>query len=113
MLHRKFLLLSTALVLGVIGDASAENTGPRTVLDIGCHLHDTTCYVTVSGTAVGPSACRATNIRWSAGLPNGKSVLALLTAAFAAGNSVNITVDDGACFGQAGFPALLYLTVMK
>ncbi len=112
---RMTMTLLSVLALSVPGVASAADTGPRDILDIGCHLFDNTCYVTVSGDAVGPASCRTNSIRWnSQSSPGGKNALSLLTAAFLAGKKVNFSVPDTSCYADQPFqPTFSYFAVVR
>ncbi|MGK3962892.1 hypothetical protein WMF38_01705 [Sorangium sp. So ce118] len=107
------MLACTMFALAIPSKASAEATGQRQILQIGCHLNDDICYVTISGSAAGPSRCRSTSIRWnSQSSTNGKNLLSLLTAAYLAGKKVNFAVSDSACFSdQPTYPTFDYANV--
>ncbi|WP_419243679.1 hypothetical protein ACN08P_09000 [Photobacterium leiognathi subsp. mandapamensis] len=88
--------------------ASTGATGWREISEIGCHLGDGTCYVTLD-IPVGPSNCNSSSIRWNKDhSDSGKETLSLLIAASAAGKKVNFYVS-GNCYGN--FPTFLYMSV--
>lgn len=82
---------------------TAATTGARSIYDYGCHLSDTTCYVTLDGNAVGEGSCVSSSIRWDSSTVAGKNWLALFTAAYMAGKKV--TLDVAGCYAaQPSFP---------
>jgi hypothetical protein len=98
------------LVLVLPGQASAANTGLRTITNLGCHLNDDTCWVNFTGDAAGPAQCRTTEARFSAGSPGGKNLLALLTGAFLSGKQVNFGVHDTTCYpANSAYPTLEWI----
>lgn len=95
--------LAALAILIFNNSASAVTTGPRAILDYGCHLIDTTCYVTLAGNAVGGGNCISTSIRWDSSTVAGKNWLALITTAYTAGKKVNLEVV-GCYANQPSFP---------
>ena len=76
-------------------------TGKVILMGIGCNMSGppgtagSACYVSISGSAVGPSGCQSTLIKWDPhATPNGKAALKQLTAAFIAGDQVSFTLED-------------------
>lgn len=107
-MNRAMLLLAVVIALAVPGQAQA-NTGLRTITNLGCHMHDTTCWVEISGPPVGPANCRANQLRFNSNSPNGKNLFSLMTAAFLAGKQVNFLVPDNACYqDQPSFPTFYW-----
>lgn len=87
--------------------------GPRKILNIGCHLNDTTCYVTVEGSAVGPTQCSNTSIRWNeSSSPGGKNTLALLMGAHMSGKPVLFYILD-TCYASSIYPTFSYINVFS
>nr|VFK79319.1 MAG: hypothetical protein BECKSD772D_GA0070982_10452 [Candidatus Kentron sp. SD] len=107
---KKATIIMIALLLPIA--VSAEYTGVRNILNMGCHNVDNTCYVTISGSSVGPSGCRSTSIRWNEQHDaNGKSVLALLTGAFLAGKQASFSIS-GSCYRyQNNYPTFTYFSI--
>lgn len=90
---------------------NASEVVNREILDMGCHLNDNTCYVTLSGEAVGPEGCKAINVRWNeSSTANGKNILALLTTAFVAEKNVKLRITDS-CYGI--YPTFDYITILR
>lgn len=102
------LMLCSSVVL-----AEEYPTGWREIEKIGCHLHDNTCYVTISGDPIGPPECNSTSLRWNETQDaNGKSILALLMSAFHAGKEVSFQADS--CYLlQPMFPTFKYINLNK
>lgn len=78
--------------------ARAEETGFRSIVDIGCHEDKGTCFVKLDGSAFGGAQnCRvgaSTEVRWDdADQANGKRTFAALYGAFLAGKQVNLEVS--------------------
>ena len=108
----KIRSIAIALFLFTISKNSiAESSGLREIERIGCHLSDSTCFVEISGNPVGPESCRSTSIRWNNdSAANGKEMLSLLMAAFAAGKQVNFNIV-GSCYGT--YPTFSYINIYK
>jgi hypothetical protein len=104
-------LLVVMVVLAFPGQALAVSTGSRNITNIGCHLGDDTCWIDISGSAVGPSGCTSNQIRFSVNSTNGKSVFSLLTAAFLAGKQVNLEVTNTCYLGNTVYPTIGWLNV--
>lgn len=87
--------------------ARALSTGFRSIVDIGCHEGNGTCFVTLDGSAFGGGEnCRAgasTELRWDdADQANGKRTFAALYGAFLAGKQVNIEFAGCTSQGYVG-----------
>ena len=83
----------------------------RHIMEIGCHLNDGTCYVTIDGEQVGPESCKSTSIRWNKETSvSGKETFSLLMTAFAAGHLVQFRVLDS-CYES--YPTFSYIKVIK
>lgn len=104
------MLLVAVVALFVPSRAMATFLGPRQIVELGCHAWDNTCFVTISGDAVGPAACRGNSLRWNTqSSPGGKNLLSLLTSAFLAGKAVRFDVVDTTCYAdQPAFPTFTY-----
>lgn len=101
-------------VLYVTVASAAGLSGYRTIVDIGCHLTNNTCYAYLDGEPVGPPECQRDSIRWNEQTaPNGKSTLALLTSAFMAGKKVSFYVTDVCYEDQPAYPTFSYINVQK
>lgn len=88
--------------------SSTGSTGWREISEIGCHLNDGTCYVSLD-INVGPSNCHGSSVRWNKEhSDSGKETLSLLMAASAAGKKVNFYISDS-CYGA--FPTFNYMSV--
>ena len=104
------LLTGTSFANPTVTDVTG--TGPRYIQEIGCHLTDKTCFVTISGGAVGASPCVSNSIRWREDAPNGQSILALLTSAFSDQKRVNFAVFNDSCFTpQPQYPTFWYIII--
>jgi len=91
---------------------SAENTGARNIVDMGCDNVDSICYIDIAGAPVGASVgCSSNYIQWdSINDPNGKNTLAALLAAFASGKLVNVYVNS--CLAaRPTYPTISYFNV--
>ena len=84
-------LLIALFMLSLVTPLLAQNSGPREVLNVGCHRHDHTCYMTISGDPVGPEACSSISIRWNKNDANGDAIFSLVTSAFYANRKVSFT----------------------
>ena len=103
-------------VLGVFflsNVALAEHTGKRNINDIGCHLNDGTCYVSITGDPVGPSSCHSRSVRWNKDSHSGKETLSLLMTAFTAGKQAGFYISDSCYSRQPHFPTFRYINVYK
>jgi hypothetical protein len=105
-----------SLLLAALGCASmtasaAEQSGPRTIENMGCDNVDTICYVYLSGASVGGSlGCASNYVEWDLNDPNGKTSYASLMAAFLAGKQVNIYM--AACLpARPTFPTIYYFNI--
>ncbi|APD95717.1 hypothetical protein BM523_17900 [Alteromonas mediterranea] len=100
-------LLSSLL----IWSADAQSVELKEIKSIGCHLNDDTCYVTVSGTAVGPSQCNSKSLRWRKDASvSGKETLSLLTTAFVTQKKVHFNIVES-CIGN--YPTFNYFSVTQ
>ncbi|MFY0563292.1 hypothetical protein ACN28E_05565 [Archangium lansingense] len=108
-MNRAMLLSAVVVALALPGQAQATGTGLRTITNIGCHLNNNTCWVDISGSAVGPANCRATSIRFNITAPNGKNIFSLMTAAFLAGKQVSFELPDTCYVDQPIYPTLTYM----
>jgi len=99
------LLLMTCPLFAFAGGA---NSGPRTIISIGCHLGSNACYADVDGAYVGPAGCVSNSIRWDPTASGGKENLSLLTAAYMAGKKVSFFVSDSCFTGQTMYPTFFY-----
>jgi hypothetical protein len=107
-----FLIIIVITLLSIVGDAAAATgSGYREIVNMGCVLGNTTCYVYVSGGSVGPVNCNSTSIRWDEkNSPGGKNALAMLTSAFMAGKTINFAITD-TCYGS--YPTFSYFNIAK
>ncbi|GLQ75931.1 hypothetical protein [Vibrio penaeicida] len=100
--------LFTLSVLLMTSHFATASSGWREITQLGCHLNDGTCYATLD-TAVGPSKCRSTSIRWNKdNAASGKETLSLLMTASAAGKKVRFNVVEQ-CYGN--YPTFNYIVV--
>lgn len=84
---------------------ACEHSGPRSILNIGCHVDGSVCYMTLEGAPVGAASCMSTNIRWGGADQAGRTTLSLMYGAFLAGKKVDLCVDTTGCFAaQPAFP---------
>lgn len=96
----KYLLL-ISLFLGVIAYAEPFETK---VLQMGCHVKDSTCYATLSA-KVGPGDCQHNSIRWYNNSGYGKAALSLMKSAYLSGRKVMLTSES--CLKEGSkYPAL-------
>lgn len=86
-----------------------ENTGWQKIANIGCHRHNTTCYVSLENAAIpNPAGCAKTaTIRWRSDDPNGDQILSLLMTIRETAREAKITVHGASCEGD--FPRLYYM----
>ncbi len=103
----KYLLLS-ALLYPLSGH-SDQNTGGRTIINMGCHnTTDGICYMNLSGDPIGPANCKSNSVRWDSTTAGGKNQFAIMTAAYLAGKSVSLNIPDF-CFSlQPGYPTFTF-----
>ncbi len=89
-----------------------EDTGPRTITNIGCHSFDNTCFVDVDGPIVGANqGCNffGNQIRWDNNdSSEGKRTYSTFLAAFLAGKKINIHIYG--CSIQS-FPRVIWYLV--
>lgn len=106
---KKYLTTIALLLLG-LNQALAGSlvVQGRTVDAVGCYGDGTnTCFAIISGVAVGPNACKKTQIRWDNTGSNGNQMLSTFMLAHGAAYTVSLAVDDTACFGT--FPKLIWV----
>ena len=103
-------LLGCVLMIPVSKAGNYSISGTITL--IGCQTVNGICYVTLSGTAAGPSGCVSNQVRWdSANTPNGNAAIAQLTAAYLAGKQVIISISN-ACFSEfPNYPTMDYYMI--
>ena len=117
-------LPTTEYEVGNVDDRSTEmssevaptgigGSGYRYIINMGCHINDNTCYVYVSGAAVGPStSCTSTSIRWNRGAsPNGESTLELLKSALISHKLVNFEISSYCYPLQNNYPTFDWIQV--
>lgn len=110
--HMRRCLLLAGLALFPAASFGGTDSGFRSIIEIGCHRADNTCWVEISGEPVGPVACRSISLRWNeASDANGRSLLALLSTAFAAGRFVNFHVSDSCYVLQPTAPTFDWINV--
>ncbi len=75
----KFVAQSFVILIVLLASplSFAENSGPRTITDVGCHRNDHICFFTISGTSIGPEECKSISIRWNKNDPNGEAIFRL------------------------------------
>lgn len=104
----KIILLTLSILATSV---NAQSTGPREIKQVGCHLNDSTCYVTLDK-SVGPDSCNSTSIRWNKDhSDSGKETLSLIMAAAASGNKVSFEISDECYINQKTFPTFYYINV--
>nr|VFJ93504.1 MAG: hypothetical protein BECKLFY1418B_GA0070995_10472 [Candidatus Kentron sp. LFY] len=109
---RKLAITIMITFLLPITTYAGYHTGVRNIVNMGCHNVDNTCYVTISGSSIGPPSCNSTSIRWNEKYDaNGKSVLALLTAAFLGGKQVSFAISDSCYQYQNNYPTFTYFFI--
>ena len=108
-MYPKLKIIKSISLLAVLVSpfTQATSTGQRVINAVGCHLHDTTCYVIVDK-LVGDTQCSSTSIRWKSDDANGKETLSLLMAASVAKKKVTFNLD-GSCMGV--YPKFNYINV--
>ena len=93
---------------------SAESSGPRKILSIGCHNYNSTCYINIDGAPItGATGCSSNSIRWdSQNDINGKSTLALMMMASSTGSKVSIYTQS--CYSQQPtYPTILFFDIIN
>ncbi|WP_444896850.1 hypothetical protein [Microbulbifer sp. SSSA005] len=110
MFKKDFFIGFLVSILGVGYSAStlADMSGEKEIIRMGCHLNDSTCYVTIDE-VVGPEECSKNSVRWSSDAVNGQETLAQLMAAFHAKKKVNFYLADTCHSG--GYPTFGYFYV--
>ena len=72
---------------------------------MGCYKNSGTCYIKVSGNAVGPHECASKSVRWDINKDaNGKAAFSLFTAAHFSGKKVKLKMSDNCYQGKTKFP---------
>ena len=105
-------MLIPAVVASLALPGQALATDKRTITSMGCSMHEATCWVVISGAAVGPPSCRINALRFSLNSVNGQNILSLVTDAYLAGRKVEFDVDYTTCFGpQPSFPTFRSITL--
>jgi len=109
---KKISLFLTASLLVVSTSAFSQTaiSGMRTIDQLSCFPGTETCRVTISGGAVGPSACRSRQLSVDVSTSAGRASYAvLLTTQLASGSLVYIVnTDDASCTAE-GFPVFTEL----
>lgn len=109
---KKFVALITIPLIALSNSGSASEPWSKKINRVGCHLHDTTCFVYIDGGAVGPESCKSNSLRWNRETaPNGEEILSLLMMAFAADKSVEFNVSSSTCYGA--YPTFSYIRVVR
>ncbi len=104
---KKFFVFLVASSL--LNSANSQGFELKEIKSIGCHLNNDTCYVTVSGSAVGSAQCNSKSLRWRKDANiSGKETLSLLTTAFIAGKKVHFNITES-CLGN--YPTFNYFTI--
>jgi hypothetical protein len=106
------LIIVTTLAAFSASTPAAENTGQRTIVDMGCDNVDSVCYIDISGAPAGASTgCSSNLIQWdSLNDPNGKNTYAALMAAFISGKQVNVYINS--CFAaRPAYPTIWYFNI--
>ena len=104
-LKMKIISLTFFLTIACNTVSAGTSSGDRNILNIGCHKNDNTCFVTISGSAVGPTGCSSTSVRWNAELnANGKAALTHLTSAFIANKKIAFQISDSCYKYQTNDP---------
>lgn len=91
---------------------SGENTGQRTIVDMGCANVDSICYIDISGTPAGASVGCASDMRQFDVLndPNGKSTYAMMLSVFMTGKLIDIYINS--CLSsRPQYPTIWYYNV--
>ena len=112
-MNRKFCALIWSALLISGGVTANTDSGSRSLTHIGCHLSDGTCYVTISGNPVGPSACSHTSVRWHKESENSDRVFTLLTAAYMGNQKVNFRISDSCYEKQPNFPTFHHFNLVQ
>ncbi|MBJ8442779.1 hypothetical protein [Acinetobacter bereziniae] len=107
----KKIIFVTALFLSSITYAG-ENVLNRKILDIGCHMTDGTCYVTLTGEPFGayencPSKTTNT-FRFNSSSIHGRRAYASFYGAFLSKKIVDVYIDG--CY-ETGSPTITYYHV--
>ena len=113
-IKRRYKLGATFALAAILSPTafSAEYSGARTIVDMGCDNVDTICYIDLSGAPVGATVgCSSNYIVWdSVNDPNGKNTLASLLAAFVSGKQINVYINSCLAARPAN-PTMWYFTV--
>ncbi len=112
MLNLNKLLMYICLLFIANSAFADEGVTSRQIVDIGCHITDGTCYVTLSGSSFGQSqTCTkpSNEFRFDGSTTHGKRAYATLYAAFLAKKSVDIVIQG--CYPGTGYLNLHYYHV--
>ena len=83
------------------------------ILGIGCHLKDSTCYITVDKSVGIVGECFGNSIRWNKSEINGQEILSMYLASSMAGKRVKISVHPSSCFnGNGRYPTFNYMSII-
>ncbi len=116
-MFKKYILIISTFLLSIVFFNSvaqaAGHTGSRKIVDMGCHLGDDTCYVTLdSNIAQGNcAATTAASVRWSSSSVAGRNALTLLTAAYMSGKRVSFYITDACYSSQPSFATFGFYTI--
>ncbi|WP_157945980.1 hypothetical protein [Vibrio gangliei] len=109
---KKYMLVFTLIIFPITSFSQTTLSGYRNIKLIGCHKGDNTCYVTIDGEKVGPTACQSDSLRWNTEKDaNGKEIFSLLNAAFFSGKKVSFAVSDSCYLYQDAFPTFNYINI--
>jgi len=102
-------IFSLGLVIPVSVNADID-AGYRTIESIGCHSFNKICWVGVSGSAAGPSACTTTSFRWDGNIQsNSDQLLSILLSAYTVGKEVRFVLEDNCLSSQTAYPVIRYV----
>lgn len=116
-MFKKYILIACTFFLSIFlfstESYAAGHTGSRKIVDMGCHLGDDTCYVTLdSNIAQGNcAATTAASVRWSSSSVGGRNALTLLTAAYMSGKRVSFYITDACYNSQSSFATFGFYTI--
>jgi hypothetical protein len=109
----KLLFTVTTAVASFLGVTpslaqTTGTTGYRNIVYMGCHKTDSTCFVAISGTTVGPAGCNWSEFRWDSSTIPGKNHMALLMSAHARGKRVNFYISPTCYANQPNYATFEY-----
>lgn len=87
----------TLVILGTNLAFAGADTGFHRIIDLGCSRPEKggECFVTIDAPPFGPTACRpGSQARWAVQKENGRTILGLLMAAWAADARVSLFIED-------------------